>query len=190
MRFAHVGHARREELLHQRVGGIAVLPRGPPVALLIRYDGIGVRRVNMPARGADQLARLLVNHLDPLASGVGTVPERLSSDGICDGSIAGRGGRGGALDREEELPEITDRVLVSVEFTADELVELGVRGQLRQFEGHLWYRRAGEAWTRGTETGTGTGTVWERWRASNQGVWLADDGWSVSSARQADLFID
>lgn len=135
MWFAHVRHSRNEELPHECVGNIAGLSCRPPIALIIRNDGIGVCLINVPAGGASCVARLLVDHLDPLAGGIGAMPVHLALDGILNSNVAGRRWR--ALDGKEELFEVALGALIGIKFTPDEFVKFGVRSHYGQLERHL-----------------------------------------------------
>lgn len=127
---AHVCCAWRHELAHQRVPDITVLALREPVALLMRLDGVGVRVVDVPARGAHQPVPVVrVDDLEPVQCRVFAVPRRLAPYGSLDGCLAG-GQRG-----EEERQELAGRRLEAGKFAADEGVKLVVGLETDQLEG-------------------------------------------------------
>lgn len=128
---AHVCHARRDELPHQRVPDITLLAFGEPVAFLIRFHGVRVSIVDVPARGAQQpVVVVRVGDLDPARRRVAAVPCRLALYGGLDGRLLA------ALRGEEELLQLAGRCLVGGELAPDEGVELVIGLEMDQLEGH------------------------------------------------------
>lgn len=131
MRLAHVRHAGSDELPHERVPYITLLALGEPVAFLVRLDGVRVRLVDVPARGAQELVAVVrVDDLEPVRRRVAAVPCRLALYGGLDGCLPV------FLRGEEELLELAGRRLVGGKLAADEGVELVVGLEMNQLEGH------------------------------------------------------
>ena len=137
MRLPHERHARRDELAHQRVRRVPVLARGKPVALVFRRRGVRIGVVEVPERGAGQLAGFLVRHFDPFAGRVGVEPEDLALHGVLDRGFAG----GGAViaEGEEEVDELAEWGFVRDAFDAGEFCELRVGGELGELERHCGF---------------------------------------------------
>lgn len=102
--------------------------RFPRVVLVHRIWILGIR---IPQRGSHHLTTdIRVNDLEPARAGIGA---KLSDEAIAQLSEAGRAGV-----VAKEAPEAIHWRSVAFADQLDELVELGVGGDVVEFERHLW----------------------------------------------------
>lgn len=132
MWLAHVGHAWRDELPHQRVPYIALLAFREPVAFLIRLDRVRVSVIDVPARGAQEPVIVTrVDDLDPARCRVAAVPSRLTLYSRLDGCLPV------GLRGKEELLQLAGRRVVGGELAPHDRVELVIGLEIDQLEGHF-----------------------------------------------------